>query len=280
MNAMNLKPLSPLCIAMLASVTAPAAIGATSLYTAEFGHTHIGLNFGVNPPDPRDRDGDPSNDVGQFLNNDGGLFPHFADSSSAPPSNLLVDGPYGPEQVTIRVGAQTQTTRPSAPQLDAALGVAAGEPVWVLPELLDDALALNTLWLSPEVEEDAYDQFDDPDNDPLTGNVLWTLEGVSGPGELALWIADPSDPFGGIELWMGSADGIDGDDAVELFAGDRHNSWAFTAPGVYEVTFGFEASVNGQAFSEQATFTFEVVPTPGGAALLAFAGLAVSRRRR
>jgi len=269
-----------LIITVAAGAAMSAAANAAPIYTLEFGHSHVALGFGENPPDPRDRDDDPNNDVNQFLNNDGGLFVHFGDSSSASPSNLPVDGPYGADQVLIQVASQTAIPRPDNAELDAALGNSAGDTVWVLPELLADAVALNVPWFSPEVEEDAYDQFDDPDNDPSTGNVRWSLDAVSGPGEVALWIADPGDPFGGIDLWMGSADGLDGDDAVQLFAGDIHNNWAFTEPGVYELTFGFEATVAGAVLSEQGTFTFEVIPAPGAAGMLGFAGLAGLRRRR
>jgi surface-anchored protein len=263
-----------------AALTAGASAYAAPLYVLEFGHSHVALGFGENPADPRDRDADPSNDVNEFLNNDGGLFPHFGDSSGAPASNLPVDGPYGPGQVQILVASNTAIPRPANSELDAALGNNAGDTIWVLPELLNDAVALNVPWLSPEIEEDAYDQFDDPDNDPLTGNVRWSLDALDGPGEVALWIADPNDPFGGINLWMGSADGLDASDSVQLFAGDRHNNWAFTEPGIYNLTFGFEAVVNGVVLSEQATFNFRVVPAPGAAAVLGFAGLGLLRRRR
>lgn len=271
-------------IATIAAIAAAPAIAATAaaepIYTLEFGHAHVALGFGENPADPRDRDDDPTNNVEEFLNDDGGAFIHFGDSSSAPPSNLPVDGPYGPGQVNILVSDANRTARPDFAELDAALGNAAGDDVWILPELLQTAVDNNVPWLSPEVEEEAYEVFDDPDNDPLTGNVRWTLDAVSGPGEVALWIADPSDPFGGIQLWHGSADGLDASDGVDLLEGDTHNNWAFTQPGVYDLTFTFSGLIDGVTVSDTGTFRFTVVPAPGTAALAGFAAFAATRRRR
>ncbi len=267
------------------AVAAGFAIGAANadpIYTLEFGHSHIGIGFGENPPDPRDRDADPNNDVGLFLNDDGGLFPHIGIPGDGPIpgiglTNLPVNGPYGAGQVAILVPEVVAQPRRVSADLDAALGNNAGDTTWILPEAAQEALDLGVVWMGPEVEEDAYDAIDDPDGDPLTGNLRWTLDAVNGPGEVAMWV---NDQFGNVELWMGSADGLDASDGIDLFEGAIHNNWAFTAPGTYELTFGFGATVGGVDVSEQATFTFVVVPAPGAAALLGFAGLAAARRRR
>jgi hypothetical protein len=267
-----------LVAAAFGSFTAADAY-ADALYTLEFGHSHIGLNFNVQPPDPRDRDSDPNNDVNEFLNQDGGLFPHVG-IPGVPPNadtNLPVNGPYGPDQVTVLVPNQTAAPRRTSAVLDAALGNAAGDTTWILPESDTEANDLNVVWFGPEVEEDAYDLFDDPDNDPLTGNVLWSLEAVDGPGEVALWT---NDQFGDVDLWMGSADGLDSSDAIQLFGGAIHNLWGFSAPGSYDLTFGFEAFLNGQRLYEESTFNFRVVPSPSAAGLLGIGAFAAMRRSR
>lgn len=252
---------------------------AQSLYTLEFGHSHIGLGWDEMPPDPRDRDADPNNDVNEFLNTDGGLFPHIGIPGEPPnaDTNLPVNGPYGADQVSVLVPNRTAAPRRVSAELDAALGNNAGDTTWILPESSTEASDLNVVWFGPEVEEDAYDVFDDPDNDPLTGNVRWSLEAVSGPGEVALWT---NDQFGNVVVWMGSGDGLDSSDAIDLFGGAIHNQWGFTAPGSYDLTFGFEAFVDGQRVFEEATFNFVVIPAPGAAAVFSLAGLAAIRRRR
>jgi surface-anchored protein len=232
--------------------------GDPTLYNYEYGHGHVGLNYNINPaPD------------GLPLNNDGGLLPHvgipFDDT------NLPRNGPFNPGDVTHIVPNSTRADRASLnPAVDAVLGPAT-DNVWVLPESSTEATDKNAPWTGPAVAPDAYVQFDDLQGDDgtenPTGNVMWTLTHLAGPGDVALWV---NDAFGNPEVWMASGDGLDpvgGDDTILLGSGGGHNDWAFTQPGLYHLTFQWDVQIDGVPLRESATFAFNVVPEPASLAL-------------
>jgi hypothetical protein len=262
-------------LAFLAAIPAQAA-----LFDYTEGHAHFGLNYNVDPPDPRDRR--DSTNLYPKLNPGGGLFPHVAAVDST--MNLhgeVAPGPYGPDQVTHIVPNTTYQARAANAGLDAALGNSGGDFMWILPEVQSVATAQNAPWTGPAVNGVAYGEFDDI-NDPDVGgvqdNVNWSLTAVSGPGEVALWV---SDGFGGVgDIWMGSADGFT-NDTITLGPGGRHNFMGFTEQGDYDVTFKWDVEVDGSALSESATFGFTVVPEPSAyAALIGLAALGLTCARR
>jgi len=252
-----------------------------SLFDYTAGHGHFGLNYNVDPADPRDRR--DSTNLYPTLNQSSGLFPHVAAvDNTMNLFNSVAPGPYGPDQVTHIVPNTTFQARPASTGLDTALGNTGGDTMWILPEAESVANAQNAPWTGPAVNPTAYGNFDDI-NDPDTGtvqdNVNWSLTGVSGPGEVALWV---SAPLGGVgDIWMGSADGFT-NDTIQLGPGGGHNFMGFTEQGDYDVTFEWDVVVDGSALSESATFGFTVVPEPSAyAALLGLAalGLGCARRR-
>ena len=247
-----------------------------SLFDYTAGHGHFGLNYNVDPPDPRDRrDG---TNLYPTLNPSSGLFPHVAAVDNT--MNLygsVAPGPYGPDQVTHIVPNTTFQARPASTGLDAALGNTGGDMMWILPEAESVATSQNAPWTGPAVNPTAYGNFDDINGaDP---NVNWSLTNVSGPGEVALWV---SGTLGGVgDIWMGSADGFT-NDTIQLGPGGGHNFMGFTEQGDYDVTFEWDVEVGGTPLSESATFSFSVVPEPSAyAALLGLAalGLGCARRR-
>lgn len=255
-------------------------------YNYEYGHGHVGLNYGINPPDPRDRiagNSTPTDYPG--LNPALDLLPHVGIPGGAGhDTNLPAGGPYGPDQVTHIVPNSTYSSRNTSAALDAALGIPASQQLWILPESQSAAASQNAPWTGPAVAPTAYSQFDDiqgDDGNPgALPNVQWTLTGVSGPGDVALWV---NDAFGTPIVWMGSADGLDpvgGADTHLLGAGGAHNFWGFTEPGLYDLTFRWDVEIGGSPVTESATFAFNVVPEPSALSFLAIAGaLAVMRRR-
>ena len=226
------------------------------------GHGHFGLNYDVNPPDPRDRRDGTS--LHPKLNPGGGLFPHVAAVDST--MNLYNDvapGPYGPDQVTHIVPNSTFQARPASTDLDDALGNNANDSMWILPE--DPTTAANQAapWTGFAVNPVALGKFD--------GNsVDVSLTAVTGPGQVALWASgagagSPPPP----DVWMGSADGFSNDTRTLDSSHPKHNFMGFTEQGDYDVTFEWETSVGGSPISESATFGFTVVPEPASFGLFA-----------
>jgi hypothetical protein len=61
---------------------------------------------------------------------------------------------------------------------------------------------------------------------------------------------------------------------------DHEQGYAFSTPGLYDVTFIAWDSNGRYADSAPVTVRFNVVPTPGAAAVLGLGGLFAARRRR
>lgn len=114
------------------------------------------------------------------------------------------------------------------------------------------------------------------------GNFMWELSSVTalsgGPGVLA---------WGDFEVG-GFAPSAVSSDATRLgrsfdtmIAGhDHEQGYAFSAPGLYDVTFIAWDSNGRYADSSPVTARFNVVPAPGAAAVLGLGGLLAARRRR
>lgn len=113
-----------------------------------------------------------------------------------------------------------------------ALAEQAAEYAAEIIPLVED-LSLDTAWVGLRVEGDGADV-----GAGRTSEVLLSATGASGPGEVTAYLTGT---FGEPEIYFGSADGFeqgDGyrDDTVALPpAAHTHVSWAFDAPGVYEL---------------------------------------------
>jgi surface-anchored protein len=143
----------------------------------------------------------------------------------------------------------------------------AGSSVWILPQSQKPSL----LFLGFGAEEMPSGLFTDDE-------VTLSLQSVNGTGSFAVYTTDM---FGTPTVYMNSADGVSTSDAITLTAGEHtHVNWAFTEPGVYEVTFeatGTLADGNVFTSSGNVTYTFDVaaVPEPGSVSLLALGGLSL-----
>lgn len=140
------------------------------------------------------------------------------------------------------------------------LSVAAGDPVWILPQSNTPGLPFLGFAVTEELEPSDWAT-------PIT----FTLTGFSGPagGEFAVW---QTGSFGGTTVFMQTNDGVSGADAASKAAGVHdHFNLGFSAPGVYDITLTATAThADGTAVSGTGTFRFRVgtvVPEPSSLAL-------------
>jgi len=148
-----------------------------------------------------------------------------------------------PHEAVLQAVPASETTVPSDPAF-SFLGDP-GDPVWVLPEVQDPEL----LWLGYAAEEVETGVFED---DELT----WQLVEVDGPGDVFLFTVDP---FGTPDVLFDSKNGLP--DSTAIGVGEHHHaSWAFTAPGHYEVTYVVGGTLvgGGPVDSGPVQFTFVV----------------------
>lgn len=109
-------------------------------------------------------------------------------------------------------------------------------------------------------------------------DVTYTLNSSTGPGLFSLFLTDAGVPTFGISEAL----------AIDSFTfpagGHDERNWAFTQPGTYELNFTAEATrtdmTGSVPFSATETFTFQVIPEPSSALLLAGSALGLLLRRR
>lgn len=154
-----------------------------------------------------------------------------------------------PGQVVFHAGPASSVTLPDNAAL-AFLG-RPGARVFLLPQVQQKGL----LWLGWDTEELNQSQF--------TGNLTWKLNKIEGPGRFALFLTDS---FGAPSTIFSSANRLP--ETTDLATGTHtHANWAFTAAGVYRLTFEVNGTrENGQVVSDTEVYTFAigVDPPPKG----------------
>lgn len=154
-------------------------------------------------------------------------------------------GHHAPNEATYHLTNATQLTIPSNPNF-TFLG-APGDPVWIAPHIESPGVLL----LGVSGEGIASNTFQ---NDRLN----LQLKKIDGPGSFSVYAIDSA---GEIDLLQDSSDGIDAQDAIPFgIGGHDHQNWAFTAPGIYELTFQASGRLTDGTFveSEESTFQFAV----------------------
>ncbi len=175
-------------------------------------------------------------DVLDIAYEDGELAVHVHDE---------VTGELDPCSVVLKVKPEARTTVPADPAY-AFLG-AAGDPVWVLPQVEDP----NLLFAGLATEEIAAGQ--------LAGDsVTIKLTSVYGPGDVSVFTTDE---FGAPSIIFDEGDGLP--DTHNLAAGvHQHANWAFEAAGWYWLTFKVtakDAFTGAHLSSGPVTIRFQVV---------------------
>lgn len=233
-NTVSLWAPAAVALASMASPLAPAQF----IYTA--GHGDIGLAY-----------------------EDGAFEPHWHLHSDAVVngSPLGSDGEFEAHEVLAYV-PNPSIARPAGSQWDF-LGIAAGSPLWYLPQI-----------------EDSGKPFLGIASEELTGSewssLTISLVSVNGPagGHFSLW----QDGLFGPNVYMTTSNGIDGTDLYAMTPGGHaHFNYGFTEPGIYDVTFqwnGMHTSDGLISASETFTFGVTAVPEPGEIGLAMALGLA------
>lgn len=144
-------------------------------------------------------------------------------------------------------------TRPAGSQWDF-LGVAAGEPIYILPS----SGVPNTLpYLGLSTENPSIAFLDE---------ITFTLAGFSGPAGSTFNLFTSSSSI----FMTGTNATVTGSATLEN--GDhQHYNWAFSHQGIYELTLSFADDTNTYFGSD--TFRFAIVPEPSTTALVVLASL-------
>lgn len=156
---------------------------------------------------------DVHSDIGFDFSVEEGWNPHV--------HNHGTDTEFKPWEAILQVNPGAKGRIPSDPSF-AFLGKS-GDPVWILPQGEKDGL----LYLGFGAENVAEGVFQGDRFDVV-------MMGCRGPGQFAAYLIDG---FGRPNVFLNSADGIDGADVYPVTAGSHvHMNFSFTAPGIYVVT--------------------------------------------
>jgi len=195
------------------------------------------------------------------------IEPHVHAAGATIDGFFVAEGEYEPSEITTVVPQSTfdfWTTNGGRPVGSAwdAIGVAAGESFWFLPQSNSGPAGAATLGAP----------FAGIGSEELTPSdwatdITISLDSVVGPGEFSMYL-DGFTPF----FAMSTVDGIDGSDVIDISPGSHeHYNWVFTAPGTYDVSVSFAGTHNVDGpKNASATFHFHVV----------LGSLAMLRRRR
>jgi hypothetical protein len=183
------------------------------------------------------------------------------------------DADFEPNQALLHVKTEAGVPRPKGSQWDF-LGTDAGSTVYVLPQDRSFDPALLYLGTSGEdIDEGTFATYFEADSRIQAEGefIKISLVNVQGPGQYSLFQTDAAGQP--TKLWMStSAPPADGNAVFIVSSGDRHDNMAFTALGIYAVTFQASAYLGPGAtnpvFSDEVTFYFYVGnlgPAGGGA---------------
>ncbi len=196
------------------------------------------------------------------------LHVHLHDGAVVNGIPLTDDAEYAPDELIILIPDSTRLDRPEGLEWDF-IGNTSGADTWILPKGHTPGVP----HFGVSAEAVSLGAFVD---DTLT----LTLVSVDGPGYFSLYDVVLGTPA----VFMADSDGIDVNDAVSLVLGvsdHQHFNLAFTAAGTYAITFEVSAvdAATQERVSDEATFSFHVVPEPATVVLLAWGVIGFVRKR-
>ena len=235
------------------SLLSLAALGAAQTQLSE-GHLDLGLGYDADGWDPHIHDDDTGTE-------------------------------YAPDEAYLSYGTAASAARPAGTAYDF-IGAAAGATIW----RNYTSNVANIPWAGFGFEEIASGTFGsfvqtDPRRDPISGEWIdVNLVGFTAPagGNASFFQGGGTSPT----LWFATSDGLDATDKfISTAGGHEHGSFAFSATGVYTLTFQASAIENGARItSDPYTYTFAVeaqpVPEPATMAALGLGAFALLRRRK
>jgi surface-anchored protein len=149
--------------------------------------------------------------------------------------NISVAGAHGSTDsfdvadVIFHMSPASQLTIPGS-SLFSFLGEP-GSPVWIAPSIENP----NILQLG--IGGNAI-----PNGVFMNDRLKLNLISVTGPGDFAMYTNNSS---GGVDIWMNSADGINGADSSDFStSGHDHPNWAFNAAGYYQLTWNVSGTLS------------------------------------
>jgi len=183
---------------------------------------------------------------------------------------------YEAGDVIARFLPASIVNRPAGAAFDF-LGVGAGQPVYVLPQVQNPAVLFPGI-AAEEIDSGIFDN----------NKVFLELLSIRGPGDFSIWEIDP---FGGLNVLLATHMGPFGplNPLTLSVPSHAHYNWALSQPGLYELDFRAYGFIGGQrSESKVTTFTLDAqaqaqaIPEPATLALfgLVLAPLAVLRRRK
>jgi putative ABC transporter-associated repeat protein len=173
----------------------------------------------------------------------GAMRARVKDDRSQPPSWVE------PESLSFVIGGPARQEVPAGAAY-SFLG-APGDPIWLISQTQVGGVP----WLGWNTQHETVRQ-------QVRGPVRYRLDGVSGPGRLAVYLTDSFGEVG--QRMFGNVSGFPRSFDVPLNV-HAHGNWVFTAAGTYEVTITQSATLNdGTAVSDSATLTFVVGGGSGG----------------
>ncbi len=202
----------------------------------------------------------------------GEIDPHSHAEAGAIVDGLPLDSgtEYAPGELTILV---TTNVLRDANSVWQPVGIGAGVSYWYLPQDAIEADTLGAPFTGIGAEELVPGDWVTP--------ITLTLTSFTSPvgANFSLWQVDSFDTP---TFFMSTADGVSSADHYDITAGDHaHFGWGFTAPGEYDLTFGFsgEHAIDGVK-TATASYRFSVIPEPSAALMGVFGMLLLARRRR
>jgi putative ABC transporter-associated repeat protein len=143
-----------------------------------------------------------------------------------------------PSDVVVSINAKARHTLPKSSFLGSK-----GTRLWMIPQ----TQKRDVIWLGWNTEAIKSNQ--------LRGGVSWTLEGVSGPGRVAVFTTGS---FGDADVLFDSKRSRPGSRTIPVGV-HAHGNWAFTRAGTYRLRFKMSATSRaGRSLSDRTTLTVKV----------------------